>query len=44
MLMAVSAGALEQRLAVPAGAALPVTHLSPIRTGEAPNSACSQAE
>lgn len=39
MLMAVSTGVLEQQLAVLAGAAPPVTHLSPIRTGEAPNSA-----
>lgn len=44
MLMAVSAGVLEQQLAELAGAAPPVTHLSPIRTGKAPNSACSQTE
>lgn len=39
MLMAVSTGVLEQQLAVLAGAAPPATHLSLIRTGEAPNSA-----
>lgn len=44
MLMAVSAGVLEQQLAVLAGAAPPVTHLCPIRTGEVPNSACSQVD
>lgn len=44
MLMAVSAGVLEQELAAQAGAAPPVTHLSLIRTGEGPNSARSQAD